>query len=462
MALTQQTSPGAEQATGPIALAGAPRPAGAPKPKPRKRVNTAEKRHQHNAIERQRRETLNGKFLVLARLLPSLAACRRPSKSAIVNGSITHLGHQRSQRLLASKLIRQLAAERDELFKEVNEWRQANGFQPKHGPSSSWNDEMEEVCQVEKETFGNFATVGGDGGDDQQDDEDELMNPGGDNNSSLNEAMDLQRAALVAGSLGTGLLTPRPSTDLGSMPNQHLFGGISVKSEPVSWPANYSLPPSAVQSFNAFMTSDSIDASSTGSPVGSHRSAILTPPSIENANMYTHTPSPRSSGSAPEESSSAPAQSTPAEARAGLHRQHSMPAHWSPQQLAFLQQQVHQQSLHRQQQQQHAALAALATQQPHGDVNNIFLAGSSQASSPSANQQNGLAQLMATMFPQQREGGVNSEQVEHWRKLAFGGMVQQQQQQQQHADGIDALKHNVAQHNLNINFNWNDQAVGAV
>ncbi|WOO80485.1 uncharacterized protein LOC62_03G004008 [Vanrija pseudolonga] len=446
MALTQlSNSPAAEQPTGPIALAGAPRPAGAPKPKPRKRVNTAEKRHQHNAIERQRRETLNGKFLVLARLLPSLAACRRPSKSAIVNGSISHLSHQRNQRLLASKLIRQLAAERDELFKEVNEWRQANGFQPKHGAPAAWNDEMEEVCQVEKETFGNFATVGGDGGDDQQEDEDELMNPGGDNNH-LAEAMDLQRAALVAGSLGSGLLTPRSSTDISSgMPNQSLFGGVSVKTEPVNWTSNYSLPASAVPSFNAFMTSDSVDASSTGSPVGSHHSAILTPPSIENANVYTHTPSPRSSGSA-EEPSTAPAHGTPAATRAGPHRQNSMPAHWSPQQLAFLQQQVHQQSLHRQQQ-QHAALAALAAQQPQADMNNIFLGASSQASSPTANQQNGLAQLMATMFPQQRESGVNSEQIEHWRKLAFGGMPAQQPQQQQQ---------------LNLNFNWNDQAVGAV
>jgi hypothetical protein len=39
-----------------------------------------------------------------------------------------------------------------------------------------------------------------------------LMNPGGDNNH-LAEAMDLQRAALVAGSLGSGLLllARRPS-----------------------------------------------------------------------------------------------------------------------------------------------------------------------------------------------------------------------------------------------------------
>lgn len=34
------------------------------KPKSRKRVNTAEKRASHNAVERQRREMLNSRFLV--------------------------------------------------------------------------------------------------------------------------------------------------------------------------------------------------------------------------------------------------------------------------------------------------------------------------------------------------------------------------------------------------------------
>lgn len=37
------------------------------KPKSRKRVNTAEKRASHNAVERQRRETLNSRFLVSSR-----------------------------------------------------------------------------------------------------------------------------------------------------------------------------------------------------------------------------------------------------------------------------------------------------------------------------------------------------------------------------------------------------------
>ncbi|KAF9649016.1 hypothetical protein BDM02DRAFT_3095452, partial [Thelephora ganbajun] len=39
-------------------------PAPAGKRKPSRRANTAERRATHNAVERQRRETLNGRFLV--------------------------------------------------------------------------------------------------------------------------------------------------------------------------------------------------------------------------------------------------------------------------------------------------------------------------------------------------------------------------------------------------------------
>ena len=38
-----------------------------PKRKPSRRANTAERRATHNAVERQRRETLNGRFLVCRR-----------------------------------------------------------------------------------------------------------------------------------------------------------------------------------------------------------------------------------------------------------------------------------------------------------------------------------------------------------------------------------------------------------
>jgi hypothetical protein len=41
-----------------------PTAGGAVRRKPARRANTAERRATHNAVERQRRETLNGRFLV--------------------------------------------------------------------------------------------------------------------------------------------------------------------------------------------------------------------------------------------------------------------------------------------------------------------------------------------------------------------------------------------------------------
>ncbi|KAA1478329.1 hypothetical protein DENSPDRAFT_854889 [Dentipellis sp. KUC8613] len=93
------------------------------KRKPSRRANTAERRATHNAVERQRRETLNGRFLDLAALLPNLSQIRRPSKSAIVNSSIAHIHASRRHRLMASRELRLLKLEADALRRELNEWR---------------------------------------------------------------------------------------------------------------------------------------------------------------------------------------------------------------------------------------------------------------------------------------------------------------------------------------------------
>lgn len=52
------------------------------------KATTAERRATHNAIERARRESLNGRFLELARALPTMSNVKRPSKSVIVNKSL--------------------------------------------------------------------------------------------------------------------------------------------------------------------------------------------------------------------------------------------------------------------------------------------------------------------------------------------------------------------------------------
>ncbi|KAF7337326.1 BHLH domain-containing protein [Mycena sanguinolenta] len=100
--------------------AGAP---AAPKRRAARRANTAERRATHNAVERMRRETLNGRFLTLASLLPPLAALRRPSKAAIVSSSIATVNAARRHRVLAAQTLRALSREAEQLRREVNEWR---------------------------------------------------------------------------------------------------------------------------------------------------------------------------------------------------------------------------------------------------------------------------------------------------------------------------------------------------
>lgn len=393
--ITSTSPTEASHTSGPVALAGAPRPAGSTaKSKPRKRVNTAEKRHQHNAIERQRRETLNSKFLVLARLLPSLAACRRPSKSAIVNGSITHLTHQRNQRLLAAKLLRQLTAERDELFAEVNEWRKANGFPSKAGPAASWTSEMEEICQVEKETFGSFANVD-ESNEDQNEDEEELTAPRP--SSSGSGSMNVEAAAVVAGNINTGLFTPRNSTDMNAGPAPLTVN--TTLNNNMNWNNGYQVSPAVP--FSAFMSDSATSADSSDSPLGSsHPNAMPTPPSMEQAMFVHQTPSPRSTASA--DDAQPPVQRPAAAARTA-----SMPAQWGQQHLAAFQQSMQQQQQQQaapQQPPQHFAVgAALPGQQQH------FAQFPGQAPmQPTPATAQGFNQLMASMFSSHPGDAVQS------------------------------------------------------
>lgn len=116
-----------DQSSAPSTANSSPGPATSTNPqgkrKPSRRANTAERRATHNAVERQRRETLNGRFLDLAALLPNLSQIRRPSKSAIVNSSIAHIHASRRHRAMASRELRLLKLEADALRRELNEWR---------------------------------------------------------------------------------------------------------------------------------------------------------------------------------------------------------------------------------------------------------------------------------------------------------------------------------------------------
>ncbi|KAJ6602476.1 hypothetical protein DFH09DRAFT_1301497 [Mycena vulgaris] len=103
--------------------------------KMKQRANTAERRASHNAVERQRREALNARFLDLAAVLPNLAQVRRPSKSSIVNSSIAHVHASRRHRILAAQQLHLLASECDSLRREANEWRARAGVMRLDTPS---------------------------------------------------------------------------------------------------------------------------------------------------------------------------------------------------------------------------------------------------------------------------------------------------------------------------------------
>jgi len=93
------------------------------KRKSRRPPSTAERRATHNAVERARRESLNGRFMELASALPSMAAVKRPSKSVIVAKSLEYVYATEDRE-------RVLRAENASLRKEVDELRAKLGMAP--------------------------------------------------------------------------------------------------------------------------------------------------------------------------------------------------------------------------------------------------------------------------------------------------------------------------------------------
>ncbi|CAG8503265.1 20072_t:CDS:2 [Cetraspora pellucida] len=93
-------------------------------------TNSAERRANHNAVERARRECLNTKFQELAHALPSLAQVRRPSKSIIVQKSLDFIYTSRQKDDLHDKEMRSIRSENETLREEVNRLREKLGLEP--------------------------------------------------------------------------------------------------------------------------------------------------------------------------------------------------------------------------------------------------------------------------------------------------------------------------------------------
>ncbi|EPQ27416.1 uncharacterized protein PFL1_04954 [Pseudozyma flocculosa PF-1] len=95
---------------------------------------SAERRATHNAIERARRESLNGRFLQLAASLPAIADVRRPSKSLIVNKSLDFVHTSLSHEALYRKRLDSLRSENEALREQLNEFRKQAGLDPLPAP----------------------------------------------------------------------------------------------------------------------------------------------------------------------------------------------------------------------------------------------------------------------------------------------------------------------------------------
>ncbi|ORX76256.1 hypothetical protein K493DRAFT_343034 [Basidiobolus meristosporus CBS 931.73] len=94
----------------------------------KKCVNSAQKRANHNAVERARRECLNNKFQELAWAIPSLHYVRKPSKSIIVQKSLDFVQRAKTYAQVYVKEVDTLREENKTLREELNELRHQMGL----------------------------------------------------------------------------------------------------------------------------------------------------------------------------------------------------------------------------------------------------------------------------------------------------------------------------------------------
>lgn len=94
-----------------------------------KKGTSAERRATHNAIERARRESLNGRFLQLAASLPAISDVRRPSKSLIVNKSLDFVADAMNREAVYRLKIDNMRHENLQLRQQLNEFLAQAGLE---------------------------------------------------------------------------------------------------------------------------------------------------------------------------------------------------------------------------------------------------------------------------------------------------------------------------------------------
>ncbi|KAJ2158222.1 hypothetical protein GGF46_003934 [Coemansia sp. RSA 552] len=90
----------------------------------------AQRRATHNAIERARRESLNGQFQDLASAVPALIHVRRPSKATIVEKSLDYIRTFKDHLGNRDQYIKKLQLRNLALHDEVNRLRSQLGLEP--------------------------------------------------------------------------------------------------------------------------------------------------------------------------------------------------------------------------------------------------------------------------------------------------------------------------------------------
>ncbi|KAJ2793457.1 hypothetical protein H4R20_006535, partial [Coemansia guatemalensis] len=93
-------------------------------------VDHAQRRATHNAIERARRESLNGQFQDLASAVPALIHVRRPSKATIVEKSLEYIRTFKEHLGNRDQYIKKLQLRNLSLHDEVNRLRSQLGLEP--------------------------------------------------------------------------------------------------------------------------------------------------------------------------------------------------------------------------------------------------------------------------------------------------------------------------------------------
>ncbi|KAJ1816771.1 hypothetical protein LPJ75_001915 [Coemansia sp. RSA 2598] len=93
-------------------------------------IDHAQRRATHNAIERARRESLNGQFQDLASAVPALIHVRRPSKATIVEKSLDYIRSFKEHLSNRDQYIKKLQLRNLALHDEVNRLRKQLGLEP--------------------------------------------------------------------------------------------------------------------------------------------------------------------------------------------------------------------------------------------------------------------------------------------------------------------------------------------